>query len=171
MGIKYIKNSADATIICRIASDKNRVFKFTAKKFDKRNNVIISNGYTEVSDEEIELLKTESSTYAYYVQKGKLSVADNLPYESMSAEQQIAALRNENALLKKQLKDAQSVDAAQFETKIVEQSKEIEELKSVISEQEIKIEALDTQLAKIFSEKKNKKDVVKENAADDKKED
>ena len=148
MGLKYIKNTDDATIVCKLRSDKNRQFKFPAKKFDRRNNVTISNGYTEISDEEIELLKEDSQAFAYYTKLGRLSIVDSLPFESMSTEQLITALKTENAALKKQLKEA---DKSDLQT-------EIAELKEVIASQEKTIEALDTQLAGKKAEKKKVKE-------------
>ena len=66
MGSKYIRNTDDATIVCKIPSDKNKVFIFKPKKIDKRNNILLSNGFTEVSEEDLELLRKESSTFMYY---------------------------------------------------------------------------------------------------------
>ena len=108
MGSKFIRNTDDATIICRITSNKDKVFVFRTKKFDKRNNVLLSNGYTEVSDEDLALLQAESSAFISYSAKGKLTVADNLPMESMSVDQLVTTLKSEVASLKASLKAAQS---------------------------------------------------------------
>jgi NhaP-type Na+/H+ and K+/H+ antiporter len=180
MGIKYIRNVDDAMIVCRIASDKNKVFRFPAKKFDKRNNVIISNGFTEVSDEDVALLETESSVFTYYASKGKLILTDNLPHESMSTEQLIMALKSENSMLKKELKQIKDNGASMsletskaYMTKINElhaeltekhkkYTEEIKKLKAELDEKTKTISALDVQLA----EKKSNK-----NKATEKKED
>ena len=160
MGIKYIRNVDDAMIVCRIASDKNKVFRFPAKKFDKRNNVVISNGFTEVSDEDVALLETESSVFTYYASKGKLILTDNLPHESMSTEQLIMALKSENSMLKKELKAAQA--GSNDSEKVKDLQEEIEKLKAELGEKTKTISALDAQLA----EKKSNK-----NKAAEKKED
>jgi len=170
MAIKYVKNTDDATIICRIASDKKRKFVFNAKKMNKNDGTVLSNGYTEVSDEDLAILKEESTTFNYYVKLKKITVVDNLPFESMSVEQLVIALRAENALLKKAsgkgssakvVKELNDLKAENDELKEViakqagelasmdssdENAEELAEALTKIAEQEKVIEALDSQL-------------------------
>ena len=171
MSIKYIRNTDDATIVCKIPSDKNKAFVFRAKRFDKRNNVVISNGFTEVSEVDLNLLRSESSTFKFYEKSGKLSIVDNLPHESMSVEQLVLALKSENALLKKELKTVQiGINSSDLEKKIVEleevvkaqlvtidqmtekmlsvteKDTEIEQMKLVLQQQQDVIDALNEQI-------------------------
>ena len=186
MGSKYIKNTENATLVCRLASDKNRVFIFPNKKFDKVSNTIKSNGYTEISEEDIKLLQEQSKSFNYYIEKGGLSIVDNMPYDSMNADQLISVLKAENAELKKMLKEAQKGDSTAFNElvdKVSEQDKKISELKDklkdteetlVIAEEQLKefstklkekeavIEALDVQLADIAAAKTAKKEAKKD---------
>ena len=136
MGIKYVRNTDDATIVCKIPSDKNKSFVFRAKKFDKRENILLSNGYTEISDEDLALLRAESSAFRYYEKSKKLTCTDNLPQESMSTEQLIAALRTEIALLKSQAQPESS-------------SKELKNALTIIGEQKEEIEKLKAELDKV----------------------
>lgn len=108
MGSKYIRNTDDATIVCKIPSDKNKVFIFKPKKIDKRNNILLSNGFTEVSEEDLELLRKESSTFMYYENAGRLTLTDDLPEEAMSPEQLINSLREENERLRTELAENSS---------------------------------------------------------------
>lgn len=154
MGIKYIRNTDDASIKCKLSSIKNKEFLFERKKIDKRNNVILSNGFTEITDEDIELLRKESKVFRYYESNKKLTVVDSLPHDSMSTEQLIAALKIENASLKIQLKETQSqIESFQKELSSTPKLEEDEELKlalekalAKIGEQEKIIKALDEQL-------------------------
>lgn len=152
MSFKYIKNTDDATIICKIPSDKKKEFIFRTKKFDKRNNVLVSNGFTEVSDEDIALLRAESNTFQYYEKKGKLSVADSLPPEAMNAEQLVASLKMEIASLKRQLQEAPKEAAPTGKIKdvlaeLAEQKKIIEEMTVEAQKQQDIIDELQEQLA------------------------
>jgi hypothetical protein len=155
----YIKNSDDATIICRVLSDKKKRFVFLSKKVNKRDNIVISNGYTEITEEDLAILQDESSTFKFYIEKKKLVVLDNLPLESMSADQLIVALRAENAALKaekgkgnstKVAKEMNDLKAENDELKEViasmDSSEGLAEALLKIAEQETIIEALDTQL-------------------------
>jgi len=139
MGTKYIRNTDDATIVCRITSDKKRVFVFPMYKVNKRENIVVSNGFTAISEEDLALLKAESSTFQFYEKSGKLTLADELPQESMSPEQLIAVLRDEIDKLKAELEAAR-------EGKTPDKSKELKEALEKIADQEKMIEALDTQL-------------------------
>ena len=136
MGIKYIRNTDDASIGCKIPSLK-KSFLFKPKKFDKRNNILLSNGYTEISDEDIELLRKESTVFTYYEKLGRLSVGDNLPQEAMSTEQLVASLRTEIAALKQELK-AKPVSG--------DSSKELKNALAIIEEQR---ETMDKLSAKV----------------------
>ena len=150
MSNKYIKNTDNATVVCRLTSDKNRSFAFPNKKFDKRNNIIISNGYTEISEEDIKLLQEQSKTFNYYISNGKLEIVDRMPYDSMSADQLISVLKAENAELKRMLKEAQKGDTdalAELEAKVVEQNRKIKEQEDALAEKDKTIKALDVQLA------------------------
>ena len=186
MSNKYIKNTDNATVVCRLTSDKNRSFAFPNKKFDKRNNIIISNGYTEISEEDIKLLQEQSKTFNYYISNGKLEIVDRMPYDSMNADQLISVLKAENAELKKMLKEAQKGDSTAFNElvdKVSEQDKKISELKDklknaeetlVIAEEQLKefstklkekeavIESLDAQLADVAAVKTAKKEAKKD---------
>ena len=161
MGNKFIKNTDNATVVCRLSSDKNRSFAFPNKKFDKRNNIIISNGYTEISEEDIKLLQEQSKTFNYYISNGKLEIVDRMPYDSMSADQLISVLKAENAELKRMLKEAQKGDTdalAELEAKVVEQNRKIKEQEDALAEKDKTIKALDVQLAdkKAKADKKDK---------------
>lgn len=150
MGSKYIKNTDNATLVCKISSDKNKRYIFPVKKFDKVNGVLVHNGFTEISDEDLAVLRSESNAFNYYEANKALSVVDNLPYESMSSEQLISALRTENAALKKMVKEAQHGDAealSLLEAKAVEQNNRIKDLEKQLEEKETIIKALDFQLA------------------------
>lgn len=141
MGTKFIHNTDDATIICKVATEAERIagqektFVLRNKKIDRDNNTIISNGYTEVTEEELALLEAESSTYKYYASIGRLTVVDSLPLESMTPEQMSMALKSENAKLKKDLAKAlaatgenQQAEIDALNGHVAEQLKEIEEL-------------------------------------------
>ena len=161
MSNKYIKNTDNATVVCRLTSDKNRSFAFPNKKFDKRNNIIISNGYTEISEEDIKLLQEQSKTFNYYISNGKLEIVDRMPYDSMSADQLISVLKAENAELKRMLKEAQKGDTdalAELEAKVVEQNRKIKEQEDALAEKDKTIKALDVQLAEKAAKKEAKKD-------------
>ena len=139
MGTKYIKNTDDATIICKIPSDKTKVFVFRKKQFDKRNNILISNGFTEISDEDMTLLEKESNTFKYYMNNGKLSIADSLPQDAMSSDQLIASLRAEIAALKRQSAGGDSsAEVEQLKQEIIaleeKHLKEVEEMQNMIDE-------------------------------------
>ena len=154
---KYIKNTDDATIVCKLDSDKNKAFIFPNKKFDKRNNVIVSNGYTEISEEDIKLLQEKSKVFVYYIDNGKLEIVDRMPYDSMNTDQLISVLKAENAELKRMLKEAQKGDTdalAELEAKVVEQNRKIKEQEDALKEKDKTIKALDVQLA----DKKSKAD-------------
>ena len=160
MDNKYIRNTDDATIVCKLDSDKNKAFVFPNKKFDKRNNIIVSNGYTEISEDDIKLLQEKSKVFVYYIEKGKLEIVDRMPYDSMSADQLISVLKAENAAMKKMLKEGQKEDAEALsilETKVVEQNNKIKELEEKLEEKEKVIKALDLQLSEKAA-KKDKKD-------------
>lgn len=138
MALKYIKNTDDATIVCKTPSDKKKVFIFRPKKVDKRNGVLVSNGFTEVEESDLELLKAESKTFNYYFERKKLEVLDTLPHESMSAEQLIISLKSEVASLKKQIASGGSGSDEKLKAKVDEQAAEIESLKKEIAEIEEK---------------------------------
>ena len=148
MAIKYLKNTDDATIVCKIPSDKNKAFVFRARKIDKRNNIIISNGYSEISEEDLELLEKESSTFQYYVKLGRLTLVDKLPQEAMSPDQLVMSLRTENELLKQQI--AEGGGASSEEVKILQEKLKAAEEK--IEEQAKAIDVLDEQLAAMAEE-------------------
>jgi len=160
MSSKFVKNSDNAMIVCRVTSDKNKVFHFSQKKFDKKNNMMLSNGFTEISDEDIALLEAESSVFKYYTAKGLLSVTDILPHEAMSTDQLMSALKAENAMLKKELKIAREGNSGSSLDKeqIAYRDEEIARLKKKIAEQEKTIEALDEQLAFAAEENNTEKD-------------
>ena len=160
MSSKYIRNTDDATIVCKIPSDKNKTFIFRPKKIDKRNNIVLSNGFTEITEEDLELLRKESSTFMYYEKAKKLTLADKLPYEAMSSEQLISILRNENEQLKLQLaadKDTTALTEAQnaLQNALMEIEKltgELKEASEKAEEQERMIAGLDEQLAAVTQE-------------------
>lgn len=163
MGIKFIRNTDDATIVCKISSDKNKAFVFRNRKFDKRNNVVLSNGYTEVTDDDLALLQKESSIFNAYMKMNRLSVVDGLPQEAMSTEQLVMSLKTENAALKKQIKDLQSLNSVKPSEEnqkalqnalatIEELQAELQAASDKAAEQERTIEALDVQLAAMQEE-------------------
>ena len=160
MGIKYVRNTDDATIVCKIPSDKSKVFIFKPKKIDKRNNVVLSNGFTAVTEEDLKLLRAESSTFIYYENAKRLTLTDVLPQEAMSSDQLIDSLRTENAILKEQIaanrgneKLAELQKALQNAlVTIDEQEKMIAEKAAVIEEQEKTMVALEEQVAVLSEE-------------------
>lgn len=145
MGSKYIRNTDDATIVCKIPSDKNKSFVFPSRKVDKRNNIILSNGYSEISEEDLELLRAESSTFQFYEKAGKLSLVDELPQDAMSPEQLVMSLRTENELLKQKLAEGSSEDIKALK-------EQLDAANAKIEEQEKMIDALDAQLAEMADE-------------------
>lgn len=133
MGTKYLRNTDDATIVCRIASDMKRRFIFKPKKVDKSTGTIISNGFTEISEADLKLLEEESKAYQYYSRKGRLTVAESLPQESMTQEQLVIALRTENSDLKKELTKLKKAKPDGEAAKALQTAmSEIEELKNTI---------------------------------------
>lgn len=146
MGIKYIRNTDDASIVCRVPSDKNKVFVFKPRKVDKRNNVLLSNGFTEIDAEDLELLQKESSVFQYYENLGKLTLADTLPPEAMSPEQLISVLRDEIRQLKAELaKLKESGETAALKVK----DDEIAQLILTMERQQDTIDALQEQIAEM----------------------
>ena len=163
MDIKYIRNTDDATIVCKIPSDKNKVFVFRPRKVDKKNNIVLSNGFTAVTEEELKLLRAESTTFVYYENAKRLTLTDELPQEAMSPEQLIDSLRTENAALKEQLAtNGDSEKLAELQkalqnalATIDEQEKLLKEKDISIEEQEKTITALEEQIA-VLSEAEEK---------------
>ena len=154
MGSKYIRNTDDATIVCKIPSDKNKVFIFKPKKIDKRNNILLSNGFTEVSEEDLELLRKESSTFMYYENAGRLTLTDDLPEEAMSPEQLINSLREENERLRTELVENSSTgDQAEAQKALQNALAEIEEQKKTIEVLEEQLVAAQEELQKVDSDK------------------
>lgn len=154
MGSKYIRNTDDATIVCKIPSDKNKVFIFKTKKIDKRNNILLSNGFTEVSEEDLELLRKESSTFMYYENAGRLTLTDDLPEEAMSPEQLINSLREENERLRTELIENSSTgDQAETQKALQNALAEIEEQKKTIEVLEEQLIAVQEELQKVDSDK------------------
>lgn len=154
MGSKYIRNTDDATIVCKIPSDKNKVFIFKSKKIDKRNNILLSNGFTEVSEEDLELLRKESSTFMYYENAGRLTLTDDLPEEAMSPEQLINSLREENERLRTELIENSSTgDQAETQKALQNALAEIEEQKKTIEVLEEQLIAVQEELQKVDSDK------------------
>ena len=154
MGSKYIRNTDDATIVCKIPSDKNKVFIFKPKKIDKRNNILLSNGFTEVSEEDLELLRKESSTFMYYENAGRLTLTDDLPEEAMSPEQLINSLREENERLRTELAENSSTgDQAETQKALQNALAEIEEQKKTIEVLEEQLIAVQEELQKVDSDK------------------
>ena len=154
MSSKYIRNTDDATIVCKIPSDKNKVFIFKPKKIDKRNNVLMSNGFTEVSEEDLELLRKESSTFMYYENAGRLTLTDDLPEEAMSPEQLINSLREENERLRTELAENSSTgDQAEAQKALQNALAEIEEQKKTIEVLEEQLVAAQEELQKVDSDK------------------
>ena len=154
MGSKYIRNTDDATIVCKIPSDKNKVFIFKPKKIDKRNNILLSNGFTEVSEEDLELLRKESSTFMYYENAGRLTLTDDLPEEAMSPEQLINSLREENERLRTELAENSSTgDQAEAQKALQNALAEIEEQKKTIEVLEEQLVAAQEELQKVDSDK------------------
>ena len=154
MGSKYIRNTDDATIVCKIPSDKNKVFIFKPKKIDKRNNILLSNGFTEVSEEDLELLRKESSTFMYYENAGRLTLTDDLPEEAMSPEQLINSLREENERLRTELAENSSTgDQAEAQKALQNALAEIEEQKKTIEVLEEQLIAVQEELQKVDSDK------------------
>ena len=154
MSSKYIRNTDDATIVCKIPSDKNKVFIFKPKKIDKRNNILLSNGFTEVSEEDLELLRKESSTFMYYENAGRLTLTDDLPEEAMSPEQLINSLREENERLRTELAENSSTgDQAEAQKALQNALAEIEEQKKTIEVLEEQLVAAQEELQKVDSDK------------------
>ena len=154
MGSKYIRNTDDATIVCKIPSDKNKVFIFKPKKIDKRNNILLSNGFTEVSEEDLELLRKESSTFMYYENAVRLTLTDDLPEEAMSPEQLINSLREENERLRTELAENSSTgDQAEAQKALQNALAEIEEQKKTIEVLEEQLVAAQEELQKVDSDK------------------
>ena len=146
MSTKFIKNTDDATIVCKIPSDKHLAWVFKPYKFDARNGVVVSNGFTEISEEDLELLRKESNTFQYYEKAEKLILADNLPQEAMSPDQLISMLRADLELAKAEIAELQvGGESAALKKK----DEEIEQMKIVMEHQQTLIEELQGQIAEM----------------------
>jgi len=143
MGIKYIRNTDDATIVCKIPSDKNKAYVFRQYKFNQRDGIVEHNGFTEISEEDLAILREQSTTFQYYEKEGKLTLADNLPQEAMSPDQLISVLRSEIEILKAgKESDAPNAEVAALKEKI-------KKLEKDLAEQQDIIDGLNEQIAEI----------------------
>lgn len=134
MGTKFIHNTDDATIICKVATEDERIagqektFVFRNRKVDRDSNTVVSNGYTEITDEEYELLSSSSKTFQAYAGMGRLTVVDSLPMDSMTPEQLTIALKTENAVLKRDLAKAQAATGENQQAEIDALNEHVAEL-------------------------------------------
>ena len=152
MGTKYIRNTDDATIVCKIPSDKHLAWVFKPYKFDARNNVIVSNGFTEISEEDLELLRKESNTFQYYEKDGKLTLADNLPQEAMSPDQLISMLRADLEAAKAEIAELKegngtSAEVDALKAELAETKEGHEQLIITMEHMQDTIDALQEQIA------------------------
>ena len=109
--MKYIQNtySADIGIVIK---DNGRFVKnmtFARYQLDRASGQVVSDGFTEVEDEDLKLLE-KNGAFQLLIAKGKLVVKDEAPLKAGSFEQMLAlkervnTLEAENAALKEEIK-------------------------------------------------------------------
>lgn len=106
--MKYIQNTYSADIQIVLKKSDGRFLKnivFTRYQLDRMTGQVVSDGYTEVEDEDLALLQ-ENGAFKLLVDKKKLVVKDEAPLKAGSFEQmlnlkqRVADLEAENAKLK-----------------------------------------------------------------------
>jgi len=100
----YIQNVSDATIVCKSESDKDKNFVFRPHKVDRYNGQLIYTGVTEISEEDLELLKKESQTFNFYLNLKHLLILNEIPPDALTPEQKFNFLQQENEELKRKVK-------------------------------------------------------------------
>ena len=123
MSNKYIQNTytADIQIITKV-DGRQKNYIFTHYQRDKISNQIISDGFTEVTDEDLKILNANGA-FRLLIDKKRLILKDEAPLKAGSFEQllelkakvkeqeeTIAALRAEIAVLKGDKADADADD-------------------------------------------------------------
>ena len=104
--MKYIQNTyrSDIQIIVKV-DGRTKNYVFAHYQIDKISGQVISDGFTEVSDDDLKVLETNGA-FKLLVEKGKLNVKDEAPLKAGSFEQlldlkaKVKALEEENAALK-----------------------------------------------------------------------
>ena len=119
MGNKYIQNTytADIQIIAKVEG-RQRNYVFAHYQRDKISNQVISDGFTEVTEEDLKILNANGA-FKLLIEKKRLILKDEAPLKAGSfeqllelkakvkeQEQTIAALRAEIAELKGETRDA-----------------------------------------------------------------
>lgn len=119
MSKKYIQNTytADIQIIAKV-DGRNKNYVFPRYQRDKISNQVISDGFTEVDEEDLKVLN-DNGAFKLLIEKKKLVLKDEAPLKAGSFEQlldlkakvkeqeeTIAALRAELAELKGEKADA-----------------------------------------------------------------
>lgn len=109
--MKYIQNTYTSDIQIMLKKPDGRPLKsvvFARYQLDRLSGQIVSDGYTEVSDEDMELLN-KNGAFKLLVDKKKLVIKNEAPLKAGSFEQMLdlkaenAALKEENAKLKEEL--------------------------------------------------------------------
>ena len=109
--MKYIQNTYTADIGITIKDNGRFVKTITFERYqlDKASGQVVSDGFTEVNDEDLKLLEANGA-YQLLVKKGKLAVKDEAPLKAGSFEQMLAlkervkALEAENKALQEEVK-------------------------------------------------------------------
>lgn len=109
--MKYIQNTYTADIGI-VLKDNGRFLKnmtFARYQLDKVSGQVVSDGFTEVEDEDLKLLEANGA-FQLLVKKGKLVIKNEAPLKAGSFEQMLAlkervvALEAENKALKDEIK-------------------------------------------------------------------
>ena len=103
--MKYIQNtySADIGITLKENGRFLKTMTFARYQLDKVSGQVVSDGFTEVEDEDLKLLE-KNGAFQLLIQKGKLVVKDEAPLKAGSFEQMLA--------LKAQVKEQEETIAA-----------------------------------------------------------
>jgi len=100
----YIQNVSDATIVCKSEANKEKNFVFRPRKVDRYNGQLIYTGVTEISEEDLNLLKKDSQTFNFYLNLKHLLILNEIPPDALTPEQKFNFLQQENEELKRKVK-------------------------------------------------------------------
>jgi len=100
----YIQNISDATIVCKSEANKEKNFVFRPRKVDRYNGQLIYTGVTEISEEDLNLLKKDSQTFNFYLNLKHLLILNEIPPDALTPEQKFNFLQQENEELKRKVR-------------------------------------------------------------------
>ncbi|MBP9043998.1 MAG: hypothetical protein KBG49_10955 [Spirochaetes bacterium] len=100
----YIQNVSDATIVCKSEANKEKNFVFRPRKVDRYNGQLIYTGVTEISEEDLNLLKKDSQTFNFYLNLKHLLILNEIPPDALTPEQKFNFLQQENEELKRKVR-------------------------------------------------------------------